>query len=225
MKTIDITGLIKEGMWDFGFPGGQFKLKELNYNFMGKEFHHEGFEGMVGSTGTFIETGATSLGYDKVISTHKIPLEKLINIDTYVLQIPLDSLKEKDGRKIITLEDIKEAEVEKIKEGAGLLISTGYYIEWFNRDDYLVKSPFFQKEAFYYLLDKNPLLIGSDFANWENSQNLEGFLPRLYESGVIVLVGCVNLDKINKFKVKLIALPIKVADVCMCPTRAVIVEE
>ena len=225
MKIIDITGLIKEGMWDFGFPGGQFKLKPINYDFMGKEFHHEGFEGLVGSTGTFIETGATALGYDKVISTHKIPLEKLVNIDAYVLQIPLSSLGEKDGRKYISLEDIKKSEAENIPEGAGILVGTGYDKEWFNREDYLAKSPFFTKGAFDYLLDKSPVLVGSDFASWENTANLEGFLPRLYESGVTVLVGCVNLDKASKFKVKLTAIPINVADVCMCPARALIIEE
>ena len=95
MKIIDITGLIKEGMWDFGFPGGQFKLKPLNYDFMGEEFLHERLEGLVGSTGTFIETGATALGYDKVVSTHRIPLEKLVNINAYVLQIHLHSRQNK----------------------------------------------------------------------------------------------------------------------------------
>src|SRR4030042_627503 len=225
MKITDITGPIKEGMWDFGFPGGQFKLKQLNYDFMGEEYRHEGLEGLVGSTGTFMETGATALGYDKAISTEKIPLEKLVNIDAYVLQIPLETLKEKDGRKYVSLEDIKKAEKDKIPDSAGILISTGYDKFWFDRENYLAKSPFFKKDAFDYMLDKSPLLISSDFASWENILDLEGFLPRLYRSGVVVLVGTVNLIKIKSYKVKLIALPINVSGVCMCPARAVVVEE
>lgn len=221
MKIIDITGPIQEGMWDFGFPGGQFKIKKLNYDFMGEEYNHEGFEGLVGSTGTFIETGATALGYDKVISTDKIPLEKLVNIDAYVLQIPLENMKEKDNRKYVSLENIKRAELELIPNKAGILVSTGYDKYWFDRENYLAKSPFFKKDAFDYLLDKNPLLISSDFSNWENVPNLEGFLPRLYRSGVIVLPGVVNLTSIKDFKIKLIALPIKVVGICMCPARAV----
>lgn len=118
MNIIDITGPVVDGMWDFGFEGGQFKLTPLNYDFMGEEYLHEKLDGLVGSTGTFIETGATALGYEKVIPTDKIPLENLVNIDTYVLQTPYDSLQEKDGRKYISLEDIKKAEKEHAgKEG------------------------------------------------------------------------------------------------------------
>jgi kynurenine formamidase len=224
MKIIDITGPIKEGMWDFGFPGGKFKLKQLNYDFLGEEFLHEGFEGMVGSTGTFAETGATALGYKKSIPTHKIPLEKLVNIDACILQIPLDSMKEKSGRKIVSLEDIKKAEKETIQKNSGILISTGFYKKWFDKD-YLSASPYFSKEAFDYLLDKDPLLVSADFANWENIEDLQGFLPRLYKSGVVILPGTYNLDKISEYKVKLTALPINVENICMCPTRAVIIED
>jgi arylformamidase len=224
MKTTDITGPIKEGMWDFGFEGGQFKLRKLNYDFMGEEYRHEGLDGLVGSTGTFLETGATALGYDKVISVDKIPVEKLINIDAYILQIPYAGLDEKDGRKYITLKDIKAAEKEKIAGNSAILIGTGYGKKWFDKD-YMSKSPFFKKDAFDYLLDKNPLIVSSDFPSWENTLDLEGFLPRLYGSGVITLVSVVNLEQIKSYKAKLTVLPIKVIGVCMCPARAVIVEE
>jgi kynurenine formamidase len=224
MKIIDITGPIREGMWDFGFPGGQFKLKKLNYDFLGEEYHHEGFEGLVGSTGTFIETGATYLGYEKCISTDKIPLDRLVNVDACVLQISFETLKEKDGRKYISLEDIKKAEMESIPEGVAIIIGTGYGKNWFKKD-YLSKSPFFKKESIYYLLDKKPVLLSSDFPAWENTVNVEGFLKRMYDSGVHVLVSCVNVEQIKKFRVKLIVLPIRVENVCMCPARAVVIEE
>ena len=224
MKITDITGPVQEGMWDFGFPGGQFKLKKLNYDFMGEEYRHEGLEGLVGSTGTFIETGATALGYDKVISVDKIPLEKLVNVNAYILQIPLERLKEKDGRKFVALDDIKAAEREVILPGSAILISTGYDKKWFEKD-YLSKSPFFKKDAFDYLLDRGPVIISSDFPSWENTADLEGFLPRLYSSGVFVLVSVANLVDISKYRAKLTALPIKVVGVCMCPARAVIIEE
>lgn len=224
MKITDITGPVKEGMWDFGFPNGQFKLKALNYDFMGEEYRHEGFEGMVGSTGTFMETGATALGYDRVIPVDRIPLEKLVNIDAYILQTPLEALEEKDGRKYISLNDITAAEKEEIKPGSAILIGSGYGKRWFEKD-YLSKSPFFKKDAFDYLLDKKPTIISSDFPSWENTEDLEGFLPRLYSSGVFVLVSVVNLETIKSFKAILTALPIKVIGVCMCPARAVIIED
>ena len=224
MKITDITGPIQEGMWDFAFEGGQIKLRKLNYDFMGEEYRHEGFDGLVGSTGTFLETGATALGYDKVISVDKIPLEKLVNVNAYILQIPYDSLKEKDGRKFVSLANIKNAEQEVIEKKCAILIATGYGKNWFEKD-YMSKSPFFKKDAFDYLLDKNPCLVSSDFPSWENTLDLEGFLPRLYSSGVFVLVSTANLDNIKSYKAKLTALPIKVTGVCMCPARAVIIEE
>lgn len=224
MRIIDITGPIKEGMWDYGFERGQFKLRELGYEYNGEKYYHEGLDGMVGSTGTFIETGATSLGYEKAPSVDKIPIERMVNVPACVLQTPYDTLKEKDGRKYISLEDIKKAEKEPIHSEVAILVGTGYGSMW-DDSEYMAKSPFFQKDAFNYLLDKNPILIGSDFPNWDNNVNPEGFLPRLYASGVFVLVSASNLETIQKYRVKLTALPIKVLDVCMCPTRAVVVEE
>jgi kynurenine formamidase len=224
MKIIDITGPIYEGMWDYGFPDGQFKLRELNYEYNDEPYYHEGFDGMVGSTGTFMETGATYLGYEKAISVDKIPVEKLVNVDACVLQTPYDRLEEKDERKYISLDDIKKAEKENIPENVAIIVGTGYGQRW-KEKDYMAKSPFFKKEAFNYLLDKKPILIVSDFPNWDNNVHPEGFLKRLYNSGVIVLVCCVNLEKITKFKVTLTALPIKVLNTCMCPTRAVVIEK
>lgn len=223
MAIIDITGPVREGMWSFGFPNGQFKLRPLNYQFMGAEYFHEGLDGLVGSTGTFLETGATKLGYDKAISVDRIPLDKLVNVNAYVLQTPLSSLKEKDGRKFISLEDLRQAVKGKIKPRSAILVGTGHGVNWMSKD-YMSKSPFFQKAAINYLLDQDPVLIGSDFPDWENVKNLEGFLDRMYASGVVVLVSCVNLEQIKKFQVRLCALPIKVLKVCMCPARAVIIE-
>jgi kynurenine formamidase len=223
MKITDITGPIREGMWDFGFPGGQFKLKQLNYDFLGEEYYHEGFEGMVGSTGTFVETGATYLGYEKSISTDLIPLEKLVNVDACVLQITLNKLNERDGRRYISAEDIAGAEKEPIPAGIAVIVSTGYGKNWFDKD-YLEKSPFFKKEAIDYLLDRQPVLLSSDFPAWENTVHPEGFLKRMYDSGVYVLVSVVNVETIKSYRVKLTALPIRVEKVCMCPARAVVIE-
>jgi len=224
MKIIDITGPIYEGMWDFGFPHGKFKILQLDFEAFGRKCHQEGFEGMVGSTGTFIETGAFFLGYEKSITTNKIPLEKLVNVDTCILQIPYSSLREKDGRKYISLKDIKAAEKGKICKSSGIIVSTGYGQNW-DRKDYIEKSPFFKKSAIDYLLNKEPILLGSDFPSWDNILNLEYIFKRLFKTDIIVIASLINLEKIKKFKVKLIALPIKILDICTCPLRAVVIEE
>ena len=105
-----------------------------------------------------------------------------------------------------------------------VIISTGYGKNWFKKD-YLEKSPFFRKEAIDYLLDREPILLSSDFPAWENTLHPEGFLKRMYDSGVYVLVSVVNVETIKSYRVKLTALPIRVENVCMCPARAVVIEE
>ena len=224
MKIIDITGPIYEGMWEFGFPHGHFKLLQLDYEYLGHRYTHEGFEGLVGTAGTFIQTGATYHGYKKFDSTYKIPLKRLVNVDAYILQIPLKELQERDGRKSIQLKDIKSAEKEEIPEDAAIIVSTGYSKNW-ERNDFVDMSPFFKRDALYYLLDKSPNIIASDFPTWENKLNPENSLERLFSSGAIVMPNCINLEKIKKYKVKLIVLPVKILDVCACPVRAIVIEE
>lgn len=224
MNIIDITGPIYEGMWDFGAPGGPFRKVKESYIQDGKKCFYERFEGLSGGTGTFFETGATYLGYENSISTDMIPLEKIVNVDAYVLQIPYDNLNIENGKKYITLKDIEKAEKGKIPENSVILISTGYGKNW-EKEDYLEKDPYFKKEAIYYLINKKPTIIGTDFFQWDNVKKPEHFLKRLYESGAVLLVGCINLEKIKKPVVKFISLPINIKGICMCPARAIIIEE
>ena len=225
MKIIDITGPIHENMWNFGFPHGQFKIMQLDFEFLGHRYFHEGFIGLVGTTGTYIETGAAYHGYKKDIPTHKIPLERLVNIDAFVIKIDLSKLSERNNRKYIRLEDIIAAEKEVIPNGKSIVISTGHSSKNWDSDDYINKSPYFSKNALFYLLDKNLNLLAGDFPTWENKLNPENTLERLYSSGTVILANCINLEKIKKYKVKLTAVPIKILNAGMCPARAFIIEE
>lgn len=168
MKIIDITGSIYEGMWNFGFPHGKFRIIELDFDFLSQKYYHQGFEGLVGSTGTYLETNAVLKGYKDGIPIHKIPLDKLVNLETYVLQIPLNTLESYHERKYISLDDIKKAEKENIPHGVGIIASTGYGRNW-HKKDFIEKSPFFKRDALFYLLNKNPVIIASDFPSWKIS--------------------------------------------------------
>ena len=225
MNIIDITGPIHEGMWNYNTPGGPFRIIKESYVQDGnRECIFERFSGVTGVTGTFYETSATYLGYRNSISTDMISLEKIVNVDAYVLQIPYDNLNVEDNKKCITLEDVKEAEKVKIPKNSVVLISTGYGKNW-EKEDYLENYPYFKKEAMYYLIDKKPTILGADFFQWDNVNKPENFLKRLYESGVVLLVSCINLEKIKKSVVKFIGLPINIKGICMCPVRAVVIEE
>ena len=116
----------------------------------------------------------------------------MVNVNAYVFQIPYETLKEKDNRKYVSFDDIKKAEKQEIEKNSALIISTGYGTHW-DKKDYMAKSPFFSKDAFYYLMDKDPILIGADFPNWENIEHPEGFLELFYNSGIFALVSLANL--------------------------------
>ena len=226
MKVIDITGTMYNGMWYFGDPWPRFHFKSRYHELeaVGITALIEDFEGMGGHTGLHIETPATGIGYDKSYPLIDVLIEKLVYVDAYVLQIPHENLPIKDGKPFITLQDIKKAEKEEIPEGAVILIGTGYGKNW-DSPDYLTKSWFIKREAMYYIIDKKPLLLGVDATDFENWANPEQFFERFFNSNILLMAPCIHLEKVKKFRVKFIALPLKIKGAAICPTRAVLIEE
>ena len=226
MKVIDITGTMYNGMWYFGDPWPRFHFKSRHHELeaIGITALIEDFEGMGGHTGLHIETPATGIGYDKSYPLIDVPIDKLVYVDAYVLQIPHEKLPIKDGKPCITLADIKEAEKEEIPEGAVILIGTGYGKNW-ESPDYLTKSWFIKRDAMYYIIDKKPLLLGVDATDFENWANPERFFERFFNSNILLMAPCIHLEKVKKFRVKFIALPLKIKGAAICPTRAVLIEE
>ncbi len=226
MKVIDITGTIYNGMWYFGDPWPRFNFKTRYHELeaIGLTAMIEDFEGMGGHTGLHIETSATGIGYEKSYPLIDVPIEKLVYADAYVYQLRHDDLPVKDGKSYISLEALKEAEKEEVPEGSIILIGTGYGKNW-DKEDYLAKSWFIRREAMYYIIDKKPLLLGVDATDFENWTNPERFFERFFNSNILLMAPCINLERIQKFKVKFIALPLKIKGAAICPTRAVVIEE
>ncbi len=225
MRIIDISGTIYNGMWSYADYYPDFNLKSVEFEFGGEKYSVDVFEGMHAQTGTYIESpeifseGGKGGGLNDIV-----PIEKLFMIDAYVLQIPYDKLGIKDGKRYISLDDIKGAEKGPIPEGSAILVGTGYGKNW-DKDDYVDRAWFFKKDALYYLIDKKPFLLGGDSPVWENAVNPEGAFKRFYGAGILLFSPCVNLEKINKYHVKLTALPLKVLKAGVCPVRAVVVED
>jgi kynurenine formamidase len=225
MKVIDISGPIYTGMWSYADYYPDFKLSSVEFEFGGEKYSVDVFEGMHAQTGSYIEspevfsTSGKSGGLNAAV-----PVEKLFMMDTYVLQIPHDSLGMKDGRPYVSFADIKGAEIEQIPEGASILVGTGYGKNW-DKKDYVDKAWFFKKDALDYLTDKKPFLLGGDSPSWENGVNPEGAFERFYKSGSLLFAPCINLEKITRFRVKLTALPMNILKAGVCPVRAIVTEE
>ena len=220
MKIIDISGPVYTGMWTYADYYPQFELSAVEFEFGGEKYSVDVFKGMHAQVGTYLESPGIFEGQEIKGGLNSIPVEKLFMVDTYVYQVDPNKLPEKDGRPYITIDLLKEAEKSKIEENSAILISTGYGQNW-DKKDYVDKAWFFSKEALYYLIDKKPFLLGGDSPVWENAVNPEGAFERFYKSGILLFAPCINLEKISKFKVKLVVLPLNILKAAVCPVRAV----
>jgi kynurenine formamidase len=221
MRIIDISGPVYEGMWDYGGEIKPFKLGKVKMSYAGVEYAIDALENMTALTGTYFETPGDMHGY----TVNDIPLEKLCMIDSYVLQMPFEKLRTVDNRPCIFREDMVNAEMGTIPEGAGIIMSTGYGKNW-ERNDYLQKCPFLKKEAMDYLIDKKPFIVVFDTPAAESDVHPENAFERYFKENILTVTACINLEKIEKFNVKLSVLPLKILKVAMgCPARAFVMEE
>lgn len=221
MRIIDITGTVYDDMWSYGGEIKPFKLGKAKMSYAGVEYEIDTLENMTAVTGTYFETPGDLKGY----TIDDIPIEKLFMIDSYVLQIPYEKLKTVDNRPCIFVDDMKGAEKGEIPPGSCIILSTGYGKNW-ESPDYLKGCPFLKKEAMDYLIDKKPYIVVFDTPAAENDVNPENAFDRYFEENILTVTACVNLEKISKWQVKLIVMPLKLRKVAMgSPARAIVIEE
>lgn len=221
MRIIDISGPIYEDMWNYGGESKPFRLGSINMKFGRLVYPIVTLENMQTQTGTFFETGGSILGY----TIDDIPIEKLFMINTYVLQIPYDMLEIVDDRPCIFKEDLKKAEKEEIPKKSGIIISTGYGKNW-EKKDYLQKCPFLKKESVDYLIEKKPFIVVLDTPFADNDVHPEDAFTNYFKANIFNISACINLEKIKKYNVKLIVMPLRILKVAAaCPARAFVIEE
>ncbi len=221
MRIIDISGPIDEGMWNYGGEIKPFKFGKVKMSYAGVEYELDALENMIAMTGTYFETPGDYHNY----SISDIPIEKLFMIDSYVLQMPYEKLKVVDGRPCINIDDFKNAEKGFIPQKSGIILATGYGKNWFSKD-YVAKCPFLSKEAMDYLIDKKPYIVVFDTPAAENDVNPENIFDRYVKENILSVTACVNLEKIQKFNVKLVVMPLNIMRVKLAsPARAIVIEE
>jgi kynurenine formamidase len=227
VSVTDISGPIYEGMWNFPPPLDSylkdFKLKKVEIPFGGEVYTVEVFENVKAQTGTYLESPAQYRKENRYTVNEK-PLAEFFLREARLLFIPYDTLAVQDGKRFVSLEQVRRAEKEPIPEGCAILVGTGYGGHWKNRE-FFSGSWFFRREAMRYLLDKKPLLIGADSAEWENPKNPEGLFADIYRTDTFILAPCVNLEKIRQYRVKLTVFALNVQGAFICPVRAAVSEE
>lgn len=222
MKLIEISGLIENGMWNYGdelnetiFSGPRI-IEMANVKKDGFSAHR--FEMSI-LTGTYLETGAHILPDIKTVD--EIPVEELF-CDCAIVK-----LKEKKPREHITLKELENLSIE-IKENDCLIIYTGWYKMW-NKKRFVLDSPHFEYEAMEWIIEKRIKILAADLPCYDDildpsdSKNLPN-LKKLYLSGAMCLAPIVNGDKVEKGRGKSIISPLKIKGVSASTARAIIIQ-
>lgn len=225
MKIIDASGPIYNGMWSYGKPFPDFKLVELKEpEWVDFTAYSQAFEGFSMLTGTYIDGPAHALGLKKSYPIHEIPIEKLFNIDSYVLKFDLNKLPKEGSKPYITLKDLKKAEKENIPDGSNIILATGWGQHW-DSPDFLTHDWFLKKDAVEYLVSKKPFMLVADTPSFDNVDNEQGIWSLIYGNNILVVAPLINLEKISKYKVKLYICPLKILNTTGLPCRVLIGEE
>jgi arylformamidase len=226
MKVIDITGPLVNGMWTFGqeFPLLNITKKSGRSEGFG-EYFYTVIDGLHALSGTYIETPAHSLGYDKSFLINDVPVEKLTNVDCVVLYVEKD-ISDPSKKIQITLEDLKKCpNSEYICPGDAIIVGCGWDKYWMDDIHFNSCSPYFTYDAMMWLINKKPSILGTDTPSWEDLDDPAGFFPSFYAENILMLAPTANLKAITKPRVKLTVLPIKIENSCAAPCRAVIIED
>lgn len=226
MNVIDISGPIKDGMWNYEDPFPKFGLHPLGeVPWVGCEVYCEIFNGLHSQTGTYLETPAHFYGNSNCYLVSDIPIGKLVNIPCTILMLEETSFDRAEKRLPITSEMLEAcAEGKQIETGSAILVGTGWGKYWMDAG-YLTHSPYFTKDAVRWLLSRKPYLLGSDFPRWENMDKPEGFFPEFYAADVLMLAPCVNLESAGNRNCRLTVLPLNIPGTSCVPCRAIIQTE
>lgn len=224
MKIIDASGEIFEGMWNYGPPFAEFKLKQIELpQWVDYKSYCQSFEGMHMLTGTYIVAPSHGLGLKKSYELDKVPIAKLYNIDAFVLRLDFEKFAKEGNNPYVCHEDLKNAGIEEIPEKSAILLATGYGRYW-SDPDYLKNYYFIKKDALDYILSKKPFLFGLDSPSMDNLNNPQGISGYFYDYNVLLLAPLVNLEEIKSFKVKLTVCPLKFKKTTGSPCRVIIEE-
>ena len=222
MELIDASGPIYEGMWSYGPPFPDFKLRELEHpDWVEFTSYSQAFEGFSMLTGTYIDGQSHALGLDKANPIHQVPIEKLFGVDAYVLKFDLNKLAREDNKPYISLKDVEKAEKENIPERVNIIFATGWGKHW-DKPDYLTGCCFLKKDAAEYIVNKKPFMLAMDTPSIDNLENEQGLWPLIYGNNIYLVAPLVNIENLKKFKVKLYVCPLKVLNTTGLPCRVVI---
>jgi arylformamidase len=225
MGVTDITGPVREGMWNYDPPFPSFHSRPLGtVPWAGSDVYCEVFEGLHSQSGTYLETPAHYYGNGGSYLIADVPAERLVNVPCTLLMLDPEAFTGRTERCPVTAEMLGRCSGSHlIGTGEAILVGSGWGSHWMEKD-YLAQSPFFTLDAMRWLLGRKPFLLGSDIPRWENLERPEGFFPEFYAADVLMLAPCVNLETASGSRFLLTALPMNIHGTSCAPCRAVLTD-
>jgi len=216
MRLIDVGGSLYNGMWSYGGRFPPVVIEELLPRSSGYRTHSFSIS-MALHSSTYLETAAHL--YRGRMNLDELSLERCF-LEAVVLHIPLGP------HEHITPEAIQYALAqagESLRPGDALIINTRWHHRW-NHPEYPLDPPHFTVEAIDWLLEQEISLLGSDSTRFDGRLDPQNHLPTFFEKDTLMLACMTNLDEVQRVRVKLIVLPLKVAS-CVAPCRAIVLED
>jgi kynurenine formamidase len=150
---------------------------------------------------------------------HQLPLELFIG------EAIVADLRDKMPAKPITAEGLERVIGSKVRHGDRVLLRTDHNNAYDGGTDTWMKaSPYLTIDATQWLIGKGVVIVGYDFYHGNDEPNS----PRVFhnsrtlsEHGIITMPYLKNLDRIEKQRFTLIALPLNIVGAEASPVRAV----
>ncbi|HCA48707.1 MAG TPA: hypothetical protein DEP45_15545 [Armatimonadetes bacterium] len=214
MRVIDVTGPVENGMWSYGPPYPEALIEEIpRPEFVEHVTYSWRFE-LGAQTGTYLETSlhVRRDGPELI----EVPVQELVMRDACVLRVPC----EPDQR--IERWDLEACGVVP-QPGDAIIVATGWDSHW-NAADFVSNCPWFSYDAMRWILDHEPFVMCGDMPRFDSWAEPQHFWPEFFDRGTLLLAPLVNLGAIEGKRVRLTALPLKVAESCAAPCRVVVME-
>ncbi len=215
MRITDVTGTISNGMWTYGPPYPEAVIEEIPQpDFIQYPTYSWRFQ-LGAQMGTYLETSLHMFREGPPLV--QIPVQELFMRDAAILRVP------RPANYRLLAEDLEQCQVP-INPGDAVIVATGWDSHW-DQDDFVSDCPFFSYEAMRWILDKQPFLMAGDMPRFDSWAEPQGFFAEFFRQGVLLLAPLVNLGAVRSDRVKLVALPLKIAETCAAPCRVLIIEE
>lgn len=149
----------------------------------------------------------------------ELPLERC------VAQAWVADLTPTEPRQLLMPDDLGETK-DRVQPGDGLLLRTDWHHR-FGQPEFRDALPRVSEELANWLVERQVGLLGVEppsIADVNILAEVTKIHEILFAGDVIIVEGLVNLDEIREPKVRLVALPLKIAEGDGCPVRAIAVE-